>query len=136
MIFIAVQDKETGKQASSQNAEENSSQNFRDYSDYHIVKGDYMRTDGGGSFILQEDSDSLVKLLTEDELMFSELMNGDVIMLAMDEVILTSFPGRTGAYKCICIEKSTGDRKFLSECQEELEELAEYGYTFEDCWRR
>ncbi len=95
-----------------------------------------MRTDGGGSFILQEDSDSLVKLLTEDELMFSELMNGDVIMLAMDEVILTSFPGRTGAYKCICIEKSTGDRKFLSECQEELEELAEYGYTFEDCWRR
>ena len=136
MIFIAVQDKETGKQASSQNAEENSSQNFRDYSDYHIVKGDYMRTDGGGSFILQEDSDSLVKLLTEDELMFSELMNGDVIMLAMDEGIAASFPSSTGAYKCILIEKGTGDRGFLSKDQEELEELAEYGYTFEDCWRR
>ena len=136
VIFIAVQGKETGKQASSQNAEENSSPNFQDYSDYHIVKGYYMRTDGGIPFFLEEDSDRLVKLLTEDELMFSELMNGDVIMLAMDEVILTSFPGRTGAYKCICIEKSTGDRKFLSERQEELEKLAELGYTFEDYWRR
>ena len=132
VIFIAVQD----KQASIPKAEEDSSPNFQDYSDYHIVKGYYMRTDGGIPFFLEEDSDRLVKLLTEDELMFSELMNGDVIILAMDEVVLASFPGRTGAYKCICIEKSTGDRKFLSERQEELEKLAELGYTFEDYWRR
>ena len=137
VIFIAVQDKEAGKQASIQNAEEDSSPNFQDYSDYGgLDKGYYMRTDGGDSFFMGENSGGFTMLVTEDESMFSELMNGDVIMLAMDEVILTSFPGRTGAYKCICIEKSTGDRKFLSECQEELEELAKYGYTFEDCWRR
>ena len=136
VIFIAVQDKKADKQASIQKTEEGSSPNFQDYSDYHIVKGYYMRTDSGIPFFLEENSDGLIKLLTEDESMFSELMNGDVIMLAMDETITASFPGSVGAYKCILIERGTGDRDFLSKGQEELEELAEYGYTFEENWRR
>ena len=138
VIFIAVQDKETGKQASIQNAEEGSSPNFQDYSDHCTTKGYYMRTDSGCPFIFieGENSGEFIKLVTEDESMFSELMNGDVIMLAMDEGIAASFPSSTGAYKCILIEKGTGDRGFLSKDQEELEELAEYGYTFEENWRK
>ena len=137
VIFIAVQDKKADKQASIQNAEEDSSPNFQDYSDYGgLDKGYYMRTDGGDSFFMGENSGGFTMLVTEDESMFSELMNGDVVMVAVDEVMNTAFPGTIGAYKCILIERGTGDRGFLSKGQEELEELAEYGYTFEDYWRR
>ncbi len=138
VIFIAVQDKETGKQASIQNAEEgNSSPNFQDYSNHFARKGYYMRSDTGTSFILDEENDmGLISLNTEDHTMFSELKNGDVIIVASDSGVEDSLPCSTGAYQCMRIEKGMGDREFLSEYQEELEELAELGYTFEENWRR
>ncbi len=137
-IFIVLQEKEAGEQPAGQNATEDSSPNFQDYSDYdNIDRGYYMRDDNGSSFIVlgENGEGGLVMLHTEDEMMFSELMNGDVIIVATDEEMLLSFPGVTGAYQCMRIEKGTGDRSFLSGCQEELEELAEMGYTFEDYWR-
>lgn len=138
VVLIVVRDKEVGEQTVSQNIEEGSSPNFQDYSDYdNIDRGYYMREDGGDSFIVlgENGGSGLCMLHTEDEMMFSELMNGDIIIVATDEVAIATFPGETGAYQCMRIEKGTGDRSFLSGCQEELEELAEMGYTFEDYWR-
>ena len=96
-----------------------------------------MRSDTGTSFILDEENDmGLISLNTEDHTMFSELKNGDVIIVASDSGVEDSLPCSTGAYQCMRIEKGMGDREFLSEYQEELEELAELGYTFEENWRR
>ena len=97
-----------------------------------------MRADSGSSFIVlgENGEGGLVMLHTEDETMFSELMNGDVIIAATDKDMDASFPGVTGVYQCVRIEINRGDREFLFEAQEELEELAELGYTFEDNWRR
>ena len=138
-IFIVLQDKEAGEQPVGQNATEDSSPNFQDYSDYdNIDRGYYMRDDNGSSFIVlgENGEGGLVMLHKEDETMFSELMNGDVIIAATDKDMDASFPGVTGVYQCGRIEINRGDREFLSEAQEELEELAELGYTFEDNWRR
>ena len=138
VLVIAVRDGNASKQQLSiQNADGESSPNFQDYSKYYARKGYYMRDDDGSSFIVlgENGKDGLFMLHTEDKTMFSELMNGDVIIIATDEEATASFPGVTGAYQCMRIEKGTGDRSFLSGCQEELEELAEMGYTFEDYWR-
>ena len=136
-VVLVVRDKEAGEQPASQNVTEGGSPNFQDYSDYgSIDRGYYMRDDDGSSFIVlgENGKDGLFMLHTEDKTMFSELMNGDVIIIATDEEAAASFPGVTGAYQCMRIEKGAGDRSFLSGCQEELEELAEMGYTFEDYW--
>jgi hypothetical protein len=136
VLVIAVRDGNASKQQLSiQNADGDSSPNFQDYSKYYARKGYYMRDDGGVSFILEESGEGLITLGTEDEMMFSELKNGDVIIVASDSGVDDSLPPATGAYQCMRIEKGTGDRSFLSGCQEELEELAEMGYTFEDYWR-
>ena len=138
-VVIVIRDKEAGEQPIGQNAGENSNPNFQDYSDYDdISRGYYVRADSGSSFIVlgENGEGGLVMLHTEDETMFSELMNGDVIIAATDKDMDASFPGVTGVYQCVRIEINRGDREFLSEAQEELEELAELGYTFEDNWRR
>lgn len=137
ILFIVVRDENTSEQQlSTQNAEEKSSPNFQDYSKYYARKGYYMREDGGFSFILEESGEGFLRLNTEDDMIFSELKNGDVVIVASDSGVEDSFPAVTGAYQCVRIEINKGDREFLSEAQEELEELAELGYTFEDNWRR
>ena len=138
-VFIVIRDKETGEQPVSQNVTEDSSPNFQDYSDYgSISRGYYMRADSGASFIfLEGDSENdLTGLHTKDDMMFSELMNGDVIIFATDEVMDASYPPTMWVYKCVRIEKGTKDRKSLPEIQEAIKEQEEeFGYTFEDNWR-
>ena len=138
-VIIVVQDKEPGEQPANQNTTENSSPNFQDYSDYgSISRGYYMRADSGASFIfLEGDSENdLTGLHTKDDMMFSELMNGDVIIFATDEVMDASYPPTMWVYKCVRIDKGTKDRKSLPEIQEAIKgQEEEFGYTFEDNWR-
>lgn len=138
-IVIMVQDKEAGEQPASQNAMEDSSPNFQDYSGYGSTsRGYYMRDDAGSSFILLEGNgeNDLTRLDTEDETMFSELMNSDVIIFATDEAMDASYPPVMWVYKCVRIEKGTKDRKSLPEIQEAIKgQEEEFGYTFEDYWR-
>ena len=138
-VFIVIRDKETGEQPVSQNVTEDSSPNFQDYSDYEsICKGYYMREDRGGSFILDVENNEnfLIQMNTEDDEMFSEFMNGDVIMIATDNEMVTTLPPVIWVYQCMRIEKGTKERKSLPEIQEAVKELEEeLGYTFEDYWR-
>ena len=85
---------------------------------------------------VENSENSLFNLDTEDDIMFSGLMNGDFIMLATDNEIPASDPSVLWVYKCVRVEKSTEDRKSLPEIQEAIKEQEErFGYTFEDYWR-
>ena len=97
-----------------------------------------MRADSGVPFFLnvENSENSLFNLDTEDDIIFSGLMNGDFIMLATDNEIPASDPSVLWVYKCVRVEKSTEDRKSLPEIQEAIKEQEErFGYTFEDYWR-
>ena len=97
-----------------------------------------MREDRGGSFILDVENNEnfLIQMDTEDDEMFSEFMNGDVIMIATDNEMVTTLPPVIWVYQCMRIEKGTKERKSLPEIQEAVKELEEeLGYTFEDYWR-
>ena len=138
-VVIVVRDRDAGKQPASQNTRETSSPNFQDFSDYEgFCKGYYMRADSGVPFFLnvENSENSLFNLDTEDDIMFSGLMNGDFIMLATDNEIPASDPSVLWVYKCVRVEKSTEDRKSLPEIQEAIKEQEErFGYTFENYWR-
>ncbi len=85
---------------------------------------------------VENSENSLFNLDTEDDIIFSGLMNGDFIMLATDNEIPASDPSVLWVYKCVRVEKSTEDRKSLPEIQEAIKEQEErFGYTFEDYWR-
>ena len=138
-VVIVVRDRDAGKQPASQNTRETSSRNFQDFSDYEgFCKGYYMRADSGVPFFLnvENSENSLFNLDTEDDTMFSELMNGDFIMLASDNEIPASDPSVLWVYKCVRVEKGTKARKSLPEIQEAIKEQEErFGYTFENYWR-
>ena len=86
-----------------------------------------MRADSGVPFFLnvENSENSLINLDTEDDTMFSELMNGDFIMLASDNEIPASDPSVLWVYKCVRVEKSTEDRKSLPEIQEAINNFSE-----------
>ena len=127
-VVIVVRDRDAGKQPASQNTRETSSPNFQDFSDYEgFCKGYYMRADSGVPFFLnvENSENSLFNLDTEDDIMFSGLMNGDFIMLATDNEIPASDPSVLWVYKCVRVEKSTEDRKSLPEIQEAINNFSE-----------
>ena len=86
-----------------------------------------MRADSGVPFFLnvENSENSLFNLDTEDDIMFSGLMNGDFIMLATDNEIPASDPSVLWVYKCVRVEKSTEDRKSLPEIQEAINNFSE-----------
>ncbi len=74
---------------------------------------------------VENSENSLFNLDTEDDIMFSGLMNGDFIMLATDNEIPASDPSVLWVYKCVRVEKSTEDRKSLPEIQEAINNFSE-----------
>ena len=74
---------------------------------------------------VENSENSLFNLDTEDDIMFSGLMNGDFIMLASDNEIPASDPSVLWVYKCVRVEKSTEDRKSLPEIQEAINNFSE-----------